>query len=274
MQLTERLFQATYFLFTARMLPMIRGMLVSSVVGILVPATLWIGSIHVENPARLILIWFAIPLELFSAGVIVFFVRNSERWEGTFLAGISKYFQFYPAVNIEHKTERTNAFVTIVFGYSVVALLYQNQASFGINAFFGKAILGLVQAFAFNMIYFEIDNRNIYTHAIRRHYLSCVCSFPLILRVPRLTLLSPTDTAWMWLHLPFIMSFVLASGSLSKLVIAHDCANADPGTLADTYATASLPELDVGLRWFYCVGLGISLACMSESNTSYTTSPL
>lgn len=39
------------------------------------------------------------------------------------------------AVNIEHKTERTGAFVSLVFGYSVVALLYQNSASFGMNAY-------------------------------------------------------------------------------------------------------------------------------------------
>ena len=30
--------------------------------------------------------------------------------------------------------ERTNAFVTLVFGYSVVALLYQNRAEMGVNA--------------------------------------------------------------------------------------------------------------------------------------------
>ena len=67
--------------------------------------------------------------------------------------------------------ERTNAFVTLVFGYSVVALLFQNKAAYGINAyvliifqvnlliqsrFFGKAILGLIQAFSFNWLYFEI----------------------------------------------------------------------------------------------------------------------
>ena len=69
--------------------------------------------------------------------------------------------------------ERTNAFVTLVFGYSVVALLFQNKAPFGINAydvhsgntawpladifsFFGKAVLGLIQAFSFNWLYFEI----------------------------------------------------------------------------------------------------------------------
>jgi low temperature requirement protein LtrA len=71
-------------------------------------------------------------------------------------------------MNIEHKVERTNAFTTLVFGYSVVAIIYQNAASFGLNAFFGKAALGLVQAFCFNWIYFELDGADLYTHAIRR----------------------------------------------------------------------------------------------------------
>lgn len=31
--------------------------------------------------------------------------------------------------------ERTNAFVTLVFGYSVVVILYQNKAEYGINAY-------------------------------------------------------------------------------------------------------------------------------------------
>lgn len=87
-----------------------------------------------------------------------------------------KAFEFYPAINIEHKTERTNAFVTLVFGYSVVAIIYQNAAGFGLNAFFGKAVLGLLQAFCFNWIYFELDGADLYEHAIRRSALSCTFS--------------------------------------------------------------------------------------------------
>ena len=73
----------------------------------------------------------------------------------------------------EYLAERTNAFVSLVFGYSVLALLYQNKAAYGVNAylylyhfpmasmlthcrFFGKAVLGLIQAFCFNWLYFEI----------------------------------------------------------------------------------------------------------------------
>ena len=61
------------------------------------------------------------------------------------------------------------------------------------------------------------------------------------------------------------MSIILASGALSKLVIAHDCANADPHTLTEAYALRSTEEIDDGLRWFYSAGLGLALACMSES---------
>ena len=77
----------------------------------------------------------------------------------------TKYFEFWPAVNIEHRTERTNAFVSLVLGYSVLTILFQNKAPVGINVFFGKGILGLVQAFAFQWIYFEIDHHQIHVHA-------------------------------------------------------------------------------------------------------------
>lgn len=36
------------------------------------------------------------------------------------------------------------------------------------NRFYGKAVLGLIQAFAFNWMYFEVDGINLYRHAIRR----------------------------------------------------------------------------------------------------------
>ena len=69
---------------------------------------------------------------------------------------------------------------------------------------------------------------------------------------------------WMTLHLPFIMSFVLAAAALSKLVVASDCSDADPMTLAMESRRFSETEISPGLRWFYCAGLGIALACMGE----------
>ncbi|KAL9598550.1 MAG: hypothetical protein Q9179_003862 [Wetmoreana sp. 5 TL-2023] len=188
-------------------------------------------------------IWITIFVDIIGQGILILLVRWAQRSKTRIGPLFRKWFEFHPSLNIEHKTERTNAFVTLVFGYSVVALLYQNRAAYGINAFFGKAILGLIQVFFFNWLYFEIDGWNIHTHAIRRHFASSII--------------------WIVIHLPFIMSYVLAGASLSKLVLAHDCRDADPETLTEGYGASSEGEIRPGLRWFYSVGLGVALLCMS-----------
>lgn len=64
-------------------------------------------------------------------------------------------------------------------------------------------------------------------------------------------------------HLPFIMSYVVATAGLSKLVVASDVPNAPPKSLTDFYAHRSESHLPPGgIRLFYCVGLGLSLALM------------
>ena len=223
---------------------MVRGYMVANSIIVAIPSVLWVTSIHIDYPDRLAIVWVAIVLDLFAAVWLVIFTRGTVRlWSPKLQEKLRNLFDFVPAVNIEHKTERTNAFVTLVFGYSVVALLYQNKAPFGINAFFGKAVLGLIQAFSFNWLYFEIDGYNLHTHAIRRHVLSSI--------------------AWISAHLPFIMGYVLAGASLSKLVLANDCTNTDKETLGEAYIGRSESEIAPGLRWFYCAGLGIALGCMS-----------
>jgi hypothetical protein len=66
----------------------------------------------------------------------------------------------------------------------------------------------------------------------------------------------------MSIHLPFIMSFVISSAALNKLVLAHDTPDSDPETLYETYLRRSEEEISLGQRWFYCAGLGVALACM------------
>lgn len=61
------------------------------------------------------------------------------------------------------------------------------------------------------------------------------------------------------------MSYVLGAAALSKLVIAHDCPNADAHHLTELWESRSLGEVHAGIRWFYCAGLGLALACMGES---------
>lgn len=151
-------------------------------------------------------------------------------------------------------TRRTDAFVSLVFGYTVVAILYQSTVN-GIDAFFGKGILGLIQAFCFNWLYFDADGANLQMHAIRRHKI--------------------TSFAWIMAHLPFVMAFILAGGALSRLVLATDnIAGSEENWMAvkehlgESYQAKSEHEVPAGIRWFYCGGLAVALLFMSV--ISYT----
>ena len=244
--LTERLYEVCYFLMVAYWVPTIRGTLILHAIIMCCASALWVASIHVDYPARLGLIWVAIAVDLMGGMVPVWFIRTCKK-PGSRLGKLAmKYFDFYPAINIEHRTERNSAFVTLVFGYSVLTILYQNRSHIGVNAFLGKGILGLCQAYCFNWIYFEVDHYKIHVHAIRRHWISSM--------------------VWVTAHLPFVMGYVLAAATLSKLVLAHDCEGANVGDLGDVYAERSeavgdhLPD---GLRWYYCCGIGISLIFMA-----------
>ena len=240
--LAARLFMGGYCLVLSYLVPMVRGMMIVQAILTLVPSVIWIGSIYVEMPDRLALIWTAIFLDLTGSVFVIIIIQSSRTISKRLAKWVDKIFEFYPAINIEHKTERTNAFVTLVFGYSVVAILYQNSASFGLNAFFGKAILGLLQAFCFNWIYFELDGADLYTHAIRRSV--------------------PSAVVWGAIHLPFIMSFVLGAAALSKLVLATDCQDTNIHDLTEFYAEKSEDHVPDGLRYFYCCGLGLALLFM------------
>jgi hypothetical protein len=246
--LTARLFQAVHAAYIAFMLPLVRAMMVSQILTILTAAALWIASIHVEMPSRLGLTFTALAIELWGSSVHVGLFRYGRSHDTPLANRIEKLFDFFPAHNIEHKVERTNAFVTLVLGYSVVGVLFQN-AGYGLNAFLGKAVLGLVQAFIFNLLYFEIDGSNIHTHAIRRHVHSTFL--------------------WQNAHLTFVMAYILASAALSKLVVAADCADTDAESLTEFYHERSEEHISMGLRFYYCTGLAIALLSMGLISLSH-----
>ena len=84
-------------------------------------------------------------------------------------------------------------------------------------------------------------------------------------KLPNDSLLIPQKAlAWGSIHLPFIMSYILAAGALSKLVVATDLPDADSHDLTHFYEEKSEDHVAIGLRWFYCVGLGIALTCMGK----------
>jgi len=167
----SRVLWVLYFVWMAYLMPMVRPSMIGTALNFLLTAVLWIGSIHVHDPERQAIIWIAIFFDFFGPTILVSVSRGGD-WLGKLQPWVKRTFEFIPGTNIEHRIERTNAFVALVFGYSVVALFYQSSVAFGINGFFGKACLGLIQSFIFNWIYFEIDNFNMHTHAIRRHFVS------------------------------------------------------------------------------------------------------
>jgi low temperature requirement protein LtrA len=158
-------------------LPMVKSILVLAAVSMALPVFLWIASIYVSMPVRLALVFPALVFDVYDKSVIFVMFFFAKRYETSSLGRkMSKLFEFYPAINIEHRVERTNAFVSLVLGYSVVGVMFQSHSSVVFDAFLGKAILGLIQAFLFNWIYFDIDANNIHVHAIRRSAVSGKCT--------------------------------------------------------------------------------------------------
>ena len=244
----QQLFKADWFLWLAYLLPNIAGTLIYFTLSTYVTAGLWIASVHVSYPAHLALIVPAIAIDIFGASILIFLMRSQK--DNTVGRFGRKYLDFYPAINIEHRVERTNAFISLVFGYSVLTILFQNRDSMPMHAFLGKGILGLIQAFAFNWLYFEIDGYMIHVHAIRRHWASSM--------------------GWMAAHLPLAQGYVLAAATLSHLVLAHDCVGSDPETLGEAYIGKSEAEVSDGIRWYYCGGIGVALIGMAAISFSHT----
>ncbi|CAK7223589.1 hypothetical protein SCUCBS95973_005230 [Sporothrix curviconia] len=242
---TARLFMALYCAVTGLLVPLVQGTMFCQAGLAVVGAALWIASIHLDMPVRLACVFVALAFDLFGGSIVVGVFRyamgHANTRVGRFL--MTRVFDFYPAMNIEHKVERTNAFISLVLGYSVVGVLYQNSHGYGVNAFLGKAVMGLVQAFFFNWIYFDIDAENIHVHAIRRRPESAYI--------------------WQYAHLLFTLAFILSSAALTRFVVATDCPNAPLDSLTETYQERSTAELSLGLRLYYSTGLGVSLFAMT-----------
>ncbi|KAL7937419.1 bacterial low temperature requirement A domain-containing protein [Trichoderma chlorosporum] len=250
--LATRVFSAIFFGVTAYLLPMIKGVMICQLLAVIIPIALWIASIHVDMPGRL---GFIIPALFFDMYGLVFFLPlalyaiRGDAPESGWAKRLGSMFEFSPAISIEHRVERMNAFVSLVLGYSVVAILFQSQGGYNINGFLGKAILGLMQAFTFNWIYFDIDGSHLNLHAIRR---------------------SPISAGiWELAHLLFVMGYIVATSALSRLVLATDVPNTNPEQLAESYRDSAEDHFNAGVRFFYCHGLAIALLSMGAISFSH-----
>jgi low temperature requirement protein LtrA len=75
--------------------------MISFFIIVLISSALWIGSIHVDMPQRYILIWLAIPLDMFGHIPATIVMRRSQRKnEGWINKHLAKYFEFYPGTYI------------------------------------------------------------------------------------------------------------------------------------------------------------------------------
>lgn len=166
--ITARLFMCLWAALTGFWIPMIRSMMCTHIIHYLIGIAFWIASTQIEYPSKLGFVFTALVIDLCGSEVSIgiFWYGGSRNTRAAHW--IRRIFEFYPAINIEHKVERVNAFVCLVIGYGVVGVFYQNQG-YGLNTILGKAVLGLVQGFVFNWLYFGIDNGKLHLHAIRRH---------------------------------------------------------------------------------------------------------
>lgn len=64
---------------------------------------------------------------------------------------------------------------------------------------------------------------------------------------------------WNMGHLFFVMSYIPAAAALTKLVAAADCPDADPESLSHHWHERSEDHVSLGIRLFYCVGLGAAV---------------
>ncbi|TDL27722.1 hypothetical protein BD410DRAFT_835037 [Rickenella mellea] len=131
--------------------------------------------------------------------------------------------QRVPAINIEHHVERQGAFVTIVLGEIIVNLFTKNSLAVGFDRQAGRSFLALMLAFNLNWLYFGSEACSEFIHALRRHWF--------------------TGFIFTYIHLPLVMSLLLASSAVNKLVISSDVAT--------------------GLKYYFGAGIGTAVLCMS-----------
>lgn len=114
--IAARLFMAAYLLMIALFVPMIRGIMAFYITTMLIGVALWIGTIHIEYPNQLALIFVALAFDIWGQASYILLMVVCERAGPRAKAWFDRAFEFYPAINIEHRTERMNAFVSLVFG--------------------------------------------------------------------------------------------------------------------------------------------------------------
>lgn len=88
--------------------------MIAMAVMVLVSCAIWIGSIHVEWPNQLAPIFIALTLDLYGGILLIWLMKEVGKQSRSLFTSVSHWFEFFPAINIEHRVERNNAFVSLV----------------------------------------------------------------------------------------------------------------------------------------------------------------
>jgi hypothetical protein len=154
-------YMATGFYVTARLtigalnlwfvflFPHFRGFHAWNTVTAVLPISFWIGALWVPYPSSTLLQWLSFLFGMLSNPpdlnadwfpyyllfVTVSLYGRITRKEKYYSAPLMNLMEYYPAVDMEQRTERTSNFITMVLGYIVVNLIYQSAAVIGFNAY-------------------------------------------------------------------------------------------------------------------------------------------
>lgn len=96
--LAARLFMAAYLAMVSILIPMIRGIVGFHIFTVLCGAALWIGSIHVDYPNQLALIWLALFVDICGPVFSIVLVGLSDRLGPTLAKLHDRYFSFSPGM--------------------------------------------------------------------------------------------------------------------------------------------------------------------------------
>lgn len=118
---TQRMFSSAWYAGAGIVLNQVRGPLILTALINMISVALWIASIHVDWPNQLAPIALAIMIDLYGNVILIWMLKAAANHK--LPAKIANWFEFFPAINIEHRVERNNAFVSLVRSLPINVLL-------------------------------------------------------------------------------------------------------------------------------------------------------
>ncbi|KAK0536325.1 hypothetical protein OC834_001229 [Tilletia horrida] len=170
---------------------------------------LWIAAIFASTRAAIGLSVAALVLEYCT-------------WVWVYSPPFKRLFKlrYSSAVNIEHEIERYADFFTLVMGEFLYSVVSGHPAGFGIHSSTGRAILCLMIAAAFQIMYMSSASSKSRTHPIRRN--------------------TPSAFVWFTIHIPIVSALTLCGDACAEFVKELEVSDGIRWMLCETYAIGML----------------------------------